>query len=171
MEPVEINAGRYYLRQLRADDRIDDRPALVAAFEDSELRRWVAPYRLDDLEVAGRYVARRAEEWDTGQRCSWAIADQLTGDLIGEIGLAQLDLAAGTAEAACWVSADRRGKGVATEALGAAIRFGRGALGLRQVDYRHAPDNLASARVAAKCGLVRVGQVDDVVLWQLPDPR
>lgn len=29
MEPVEINAGQWYLRGLRADGRIDDRPALV----------------------------------------------------------------------------------------------------------------------------------------------
>ena len=29
MEPVEINAGTWYLRALRADDRIDDRPGLA----------------------------------------------------------------------------------------------------------------------------------------------
>jgi len=29
MEPVEINAGAWYLRALRADDRVDDRPALA----------------------------------------------------------------------------------------------------------------------------------------------
>jgi hypothetical protein len=29
MEPVEINAGQWYLRALRADSRINDRPALA----------------------------------------------------------------------------------------------------------------------------------------------
>jgi len=29
LEPVEINAGQWYLRGLRADSRIDDRPALA----------------------------------------------------------------------------------------------------------------------------------------------
>ena len=46
MDPVEIDAGRYYLRQLRADDHIGDRPALVHAFPDLELRRFVKPRTL-----------------------------------------------------------------------------------------------------------------------------
>ena len=166
MDPVEINAGRFYLRQLRADDHLDDRPALVAAFTDPELRRFVS-HRLDDETVAGRYIARRAEQWAAGERCSWAIAEPTTGELLGEIGLANLDLDAGTAEAACWVAADQRNKGIATESLAAALRFGHGALGLRRIDYRHAPDNLASARVAAKCGLTRIGPGEDLVRWQL----
>ena len=29
MEPVEINNGTWYLRGLRYDDRVDDRPALA----------------------------------------------------------------------------------------------------------------------------------------------
>ena len=29
MEPVEINNGTWYLRALRYDDRVDDRPALA----------------------------------------------------------------------------------------------------------------------------------------------
>ena len=71
MEPVEINAGAYYLRQLRADDLIDDRPALVDAFADADLRRWVTRWRIDDLAMAGEYVARRADEWASGERCSF----------------------------------------------------------------------------------------------------
>ena len=166
MDPVEINAGRFYLRQLRADDHIDDRPALVHAFMDQELRHFVTNH-LDDEMVAGRYIARRAEQWAADQRCSWAIAEPTTGDLLGEIGLANLDLDAGTAEAACWVSAEHRGRGIATESLSAALRFARSALGLVRIDYRHAPDNLASARVAEKCGLTRMGPQNDLILWRL----
>ena len=46
MDPVEINAGGWYLRALRADDRVDDRPAL-------------ADGGIDDPD----YVADRAREW------------------------------------------------------------------------------------------------------------
>jgi hypothetical protein len=31
LEPVEINAGQWYLRGLRADSRVDDRPALAGS--------------------------------------------------------------------------------------------------------------------------------------------
>jgi RimJ/RimL family protein N-acetyltransferase len=157
VEPVEINAGSYYLRQLRADDRIDDRPALVAAFADPELRRWVTRWQIEDLAEAGSYVSRRAEEWLEGERCSWAVAEPQTGDLVGEIDLIRLDSRWRLAEAGCWVGPRWRGRGVAGIALGAALRFGASALGLRQVDYLHDPDNAASRRVAEKSGFTAKG--------------
>ena len=46
MEPVEINAGAWYLRALRADKRVDDRPALA------ELG-----------ETDADYISRRSAQW------------------------------------------------------------------------------------------------------------
>jgi RimJ/RimL family protein N-acetyltransferase len=156
MEPVEINAGGYYLRQLRADELLDDRPALVEAFADAEQRRYVPEYRIDNLDQAGEYVALRAQEWERGERCSWAIADPTTGDLLGEVVLKNLDLDAGLAEAGLWVHPAARGRGIAVTALGAALRFGFGALGIRQVGYQHAESNTASSVVAERSGFVHV---------------
>ena len=70
MEPVEINAGAWYLRALRADDRVDDRPALAELGE-----------RRSD------YVALRAAQWDSGTVCSWAVCDPTTGELVAEVTL------------------------------------------------------------------------------------
>ena len=170
MEPVEINAGTYYLRQLRADDRIDDRLSLVDSFADSELRRFVTRWRIDDVADATAYVARRAEEWAQDERCSWAVAEPTSGDLLGEVDLIRLDADWHRAEAGCWVAPAWRGKGVASIALGAALRFGEAALDLRQVDYVHAPDNIASERVAGKCGFVRDGIRDGLVVHHLRFP-
>jgi RimJ/RimL family protein N-acetyltransferase len=167
MEPVEINAGAYYLRQFRADDRIDDRPALVAAFADADLRRWVTRWQIDDLAGATDYVARRTEEWTTGERCSWAVAEPTSGALLGEIDLIRLDQNWHLAEAGCWVAPAARGKGLASVALGAALRFGEAALELTQVDYLHASANVASEKVARKCGFVRQGIRDGLVLHTL----
>ncbi|WP_113696077.1 GNAT family N-acetyltransferase [Amycolatopsis albispora] len=158
MEPVEINAGAYYLRQLRADDLMDDRPALVEAFADPVHRRYVPNYRIETLEAAGEYVALRAREWADGTRCSWAIAEPTTGDLLGEVGLKKVDLEAGTAEAAIWVHPRGRGQGIGTLAVDAAVRFGFGALDLKLVEYRHAETNEASAKIAERCGFVRIGE-------------
>jgi len=68
MEPVEINAGAWYLRALRADDRVDDRPALT------ELG-----------ETDADYVARRAADWESDAAYSWAVCDPTTGELLAEI--------------------------------------------------------------------------------------
>ncbi|HEX3591777.1 MAG TPA: GNAT family N-acetyltransferase [Pseudonocardiaceae bacterium] len=167
MDAVEINAGTYYLRQLRADDLIDDRPALVDAFADVDLRRWVTRWRIDDLAMADEYVAKRAGEWAAGERCSWAIAEPTTGALLGEVDLIRREPGWKIAEAGCWVGPQARGRGVAPAALSAALRFASAALPVRQVDYLHAPDNLASEHVAGKCGFIRQGLRDGLVLHTL----
>lgn len=176
VDPVEINAGQYYLRSLRADERLDDRPAVLEAFQDAEMLRWVTNFVVDDLTQAGDYVALRTAQWARDERCSWAVAEPTTGDLLGEVGLMHLDLTAGTAEASCWTHPKARGRGVAADALGAALRYGFGALGLREVVYGHAEGNVASRRVAEKCGFVRLdrtitervrGEDRTMLLWSI----
>lgn len=157
MEPVEINAGKYYLRQLRADDLLDDRPALIEAFADDDHQRYVLNYHLRDLAEASRYVALRASGWASGDRCSWAIAEPVTGRLLGEVGLKDLDPHDGTAEATLWVHPAERRRGVAATALNVVLRFSAGALGLREVSYLYHEGNAASAAVARRCGFRIVG--------------
>lgn len=163
VEPVEINAGEYYLRQLRADAAIDDRAALVAAFADPETARWVRT-RIPDLDTAGEYVHLRADQWKTDTRYSWAVAEQTTGALLAEIDLKDVQQDHGTAEAGCWTHPDHRGRGIATEALRAVLRFGFGGLGLHHVSYRHSAGNSASQRVAEKCGFRYEGRLREAAL-------
>ncbi|WP_197374201.1 hypothetical protein [Mycolicibacterium baixiangningiae] len=70
MEPVEINAGAWYLRALRADALMDDRPAL------------------GDLgETAADYVGRAAAEWTGDTRYTWAVCEPTTGELLAEVAM------------------------------------------------------------------------------------
>ena len=70
MDPIEINAGRWYLRGLRADDRIDDRPALA------------------ELGAADPdHVARSEADWLSDARYSWAVCEPSTGELLAEVTL------------------------------------------------------------------------------------
>lgn len=70
MEPVEINAGQWYLRGLRADSRIDDRPAL-------------AKIGVTDAD----HVARCAAQWTANTSYSWAACEVTTGELLAEVTL------------------------------------------------------------------------------------
>lgn len=70
VQPVEINAGAWYLRALRADDRVDDRPALADLGED----------RHD-------YVENAAAQWDSDSLYTWAVCEPTTGELLGEVTL------------------------------------------------------------------------------------
>src|SRR6476620_4733260 len=113
MEPVEVNAGAWYLRALRADDRIDDRPALSAGGIDYP-----------------EYVARRTAQWDADTHYSWAVCEPTTAELLGEI---VLTLGADqTAELAGWA---RPGADDAlATGIGAVRRFAEGGLGLTLTD-------------------------------------
>lgn len=108
MEPVEINAGGWYLRALRADERVDDRPALTeGAITDPE------------------YVGRRTTQWQTDEHYSWAICQPNTGELLAEVGLTR-DGAESVLTG--WA---RKGHDDALESGSAAVtRFAEGALGL-----------------------------------------
>ncbi|WP_219066816.1 hypothetical protein [Candidatus Mycobacterium methanotrophicum] len=78
MDAVEINAGQWYLRPLRADNRLDDR-----------LGR--SPRR---SSCAGRsrgnrpdHVARCAVSWSADTSYSWAVCEVTTGELLAEVTL------------------------------------------------------------------------------------
>ncbi|WP_214367522.1 GNAT family N-acetyltransferase [Pseudonocardia sp. H11422] len=157
MEPVEINAGAWYLRALRADDRIDDRHAVLASCLDPEILRWRRRPE-PTLEAVGAHIAERAAGWAAQTRCSWAVCEPTTGEMLGEVSLAELDLNMGTAEVTCWALPHARGRGMATAAVSSVLRFGFGGLGLHRVTYTWAEGNEASARVAAKCGFTIEGR-------------
>jgi RimJ/RimL family protein N-acetyltransferase len=88
----------------------------------------------------------------------WVVVERASGRFVGEVGLAdfrrELSPPLGDGPEAGWVLASwAHGAGFATEAVQAAIawgegRFGAGARMTSVID----PENLASIRVALKCG-------------------
>lgn len=70
MDPIEINAGAWYLRGLRDDDLIDDRPALA-----------------DLGETDPDYVTLREAQWASETFYSWAVCEPTTGELLAEVTL------------------------------------------------------------------------------------
>jgi hypothetical protein len=68
VEPVEINAGAWYLRAPRQDELIDDRPALAAMGE-----------------VDPGYVARCSAQWAADTGYSWAVCEPTTGQMLAEV--------------------------------------------------------------------------------------
>ncbi|MXP23125.1 hypothetical protein GIY30_17445 [Gordonia sp. HNM0687] len=107
MQPVEINAGTWYLRALRADDRVTDVPAL------SDL----------GVDDPTEYIAGANRMWASESGYVWAVCEPTTGELVALIGVR-------TAPSRL-VGRARPGRGDALEAARAPVRrFAEGALGL-----------------------------------------
>ncbi|MFW0795996.1 hypothetical protein AAFP30_19440 [Gordonia sp. CPCC 205515] len=109
MQPVEINAGSWYLRALRADDRLSDVSALT------------------DLGVADPlgYTEVVSRGWADDTLFTWAVCIPTTGELIAVIGVRDDDGAATLSGRA------RTGYDDAlSAAVGPVTRFAEGALGL-----------------------------------------
>lgn len=70
MEPIELNAGRFHLRPLRHDDRVDDIPALSRAHG-----RGVYP----------EYFADAAADWAADRAYRWAVAEGTRVELLAEL--------------------------------------------------------------------------------------
>lgn len=110
MDPVEINAGAWYLRAMRADDRISD----VAA--------------LRDLGVSEPtdYVAAAERGWADESSFAWAVCEPTTGELVAVVTVTAHDTGSATL--------DGRARSGYDDALDAArgpiTRFTEGALGL-----------------------------------------
>ena len=87
----------------------------------------------------------------------WAIEEAASGTFIGELGFANfkrdIEPAMKEAPEIAWAFATRaHGKGLATEAVRAAVAWGDERFGAARTVCLVNPDNLASIRVAAKCG-------------------
>ena len=124
---------------------------MLESCRDPEILRW-RNRPAADLTAAGAYVRQRAAGWARDECYTWAVCEPTTGEMLGEVDLRALDLAAGTAEASCWALPAARGRDMITTALSAVLRFAFGGIGLQRVTYAWADGNTASGRVAEKCG-------------------
>jgi len=87
----------------------------------------------------------------------WLIEERGTGRLVGETGFADMKRdvepsLAGMPEIGWALAPWAQGKGFASEAVAAAVKWGDGFFGARATACMIDPRNAASLRVAAKCG-------------------
>ena len=145
MDPVEFDGGGLQLRPWRPADA----PAVLAALGDPATARWNPAPGVLDLDAARLWVARRAD-WSGGDHASVAIAEPADGTLLGSVSVHRIY--DGDASIGYWTVAAARGRGVATRAVLAMTDWSFRQLGLHRIDLCHAAPNVASCRVAQRCG-------------------
>jgi RimJ/RimL family protein N-acetyltransferase len=111
----------------------------------------------DPGDVAGWLAdgAGRARREGTGLHVM--MLDREAGRIVGSLGLFHADWEVRSAEIGYGVGSDERGKGYASEALGAVARWALTEGGIQRAWLTANTDNVASIRVAEKAGFHREG--------------
>jgi RimJ/RimL family protein N-acetyltransferase len=133
-----------------------DIPAMVAAYRDQEMRRWLRS-PVTNPEQARERIQTRQADWRSGRAFSFAVleidADGVTGDLAGSVTVRGLGGPAASGEVGYWVAAPARGRGIAPRALSVLCEWVFALpRRLERLELIHAVGNLASCRVADKAG-------------------
>jgi ribosomal-protein-alanine N-acetyltransferase len=129
----------------------EDAPRLFAGFQDPVTSRfWFTPDR--SVEESAARIDRNRKAWSEHAFGDWAVVEKTSGRYMGFCGL---HFISGMREVnlGYLLAKEFWGRGYATEACRAAVRFGfeTAALGLI-IGVTH-PDNGASIRVLKKCGM------------------
>ncbi|MEY9910733.1 RimJ/RimL family protein N-acetyltransferase [Catenulispora sp. MAP12-49] len=152
VEPTEIVAGRYQLRP----PSLRDVPDMMELSRDPEVVLW-NPLASGADEETARAWAERWADWDGGQSAQFGVYEAVEGRLLGLVSLHKIDLLLSSAELGYRVAPWARGRGVATTAVRTVTEWAFGALELTRVQLIHAVENVASCRVADKCGFLHEG--------------
>lgn len=150
-ESTVIGPGGLRLRRWREEDL----PAVLRAYEDPAMRRWLA-VQVSGPDGAADWLEAQRTGWAAGTRFAFAVTEGGREDeLLGNVVMKQLDLVNGRAEMGYWTTAPARGRGVASRALTALTDWAFTTFaeqGLIRLELLHQVDNVASCRVAEKCG-------------------
>jgi RimJ/RimL family protein N-acetyltransferase len=136
--------------------RLEDFNYSAAMWADPVVTRYVGGKPLTE-EEAWRRMLGYIGHWSLLGFGYWAAEEKATGNFVGEIGFADykrdLDPSLkGTPEIGWVLASPAQGKGYATEAVRAAVAWGDAQFPSARTACLISPENLASIRVAVKCG-------------------
>ena len=121
------------------------------------LQPWLAWAATASLDQTRAFTEEAVRNWEAGTDFSFAI---LEGDeVVGAAGCHRAMLARPMGEIGYWLRTGRTGRGYATEAAGAVVRWSFDVLGFARLELRAGVDNVPSQRVAERLGFRREGRL------------
>jgi RimJ/RimL family protein N-acetyltransferase len=153
-----ITTPRLHLRR----HRLDDFASTLALWSDPAVTRYIGGKPSTEEECWSRFL-RYAGHWDFMQFGYWVVEELGTGEFVGELGFADFrrDIVpslAGTLELG-WVLGPRfHRRGLATEGALAALSWADTHFPTTRTACIIDPENLASIRVAEKCGFREIAR-------------
>lgn len=105
------------------------------------------------------YLAYVSAHYAAGDFFDWAVVDRASERMIGTCGFTRFHYESDCAEIGYVINPAYWGRGIATEAVGAVLRFGFQRLEVNRIEARFMEGNTASRRVMEKCGMIYEGML------------
>lgn len=157
MEIPTIETAHLVLRAWKAQDA----GTWHAILQEEGILRYFPNPRPPQRERADEYIAHHLAHWERYRCGHWAVVTPGDGQIVGWSGLEYLPELRQT-EVAYLLSKRVWGRGYATEAARAAVRYSFETAQLDQIIGLVHPGNAASVRVLEKCGMTLAGRL---ALW------
>ena len=151
-EQPTLTSTRLVLRPLKPSDAADVQ-RLAGAKEIADTTMNIPHPYADGMAEA--WIESAADAFRQREQAVLAITDS-SGILVGAISL-RIESGQGSAELGYWIGLPYWGRGYATEAVRAMVRYGFDELGLNRIHAQHFARNPASGRVLEKAGFTHEG--------------
>jgi ribosomal-protein-alanine N-acetyltransferase len=163
-----------------------DLPAMVAACRDPEIARWTRVPESYDLEDAQSFRKSTAQRQAEGTGLSLVVAGAEDGELLGSVGIVEIDPDEGRCELGYWLAKEARGRGLMTRSVRLLCGWIFVELEIERIGIHVEPDNASSRAVAEAAGFqfegvlrsffINKGRRRDAAFYsllrhELPQPR
>ncbi len=153
---MELETERLILRPVEEDDAAILHPLIDDADVAATMLSTPHPYPEGEFRA---FIRNARESLERRERYEMAIVLKETGLPVGAIRFFNMAWEHLRCETGCWLGKTYWGRGYATEATEAMIRFGFEELGLESIHAHCLESNKASARVLEKAGLTLEGKI------------
>jgi [ribosomal protein S5]-alanine N-acetyltransferase len=143
--------------RLRAPREEADTDAVFALFGDPETMRYWSRPAMRRRSEAEAFIASIRQGFQRRQFLNWLIAEHASDQVIGSCTLYDIQPAHLRAGIGYALHRESAGRGLASEAVALALRWGFGQLGLNRIEADIHPDNLSSQRLLERLGFRREG--------------
>ncbi|WP_059171037.1 GNAT family N-acetyltransferase [Bacillus sp. FJAT-27445] len=149
----KLETERLILRKVTIEDAED----MFAYGSDEEVARYVTWDKHETIEDTRAFIDFVLGKYENKQLSPWAIESKETGKMIGTIDFVSWQPRHNSAEIGYVIAQDQWGKGITTEAATALIKFGFENMELVRIQARCFTENIGSARVMEKVGMLFEG--------------
>lgn len=169
--PDRFETSRLVLRPHKSGDGPVLHEALVESIAELRQFLWVLPWVAEEQTRDSAEIRCRRCEANFLSRTDLAFLafERSSGRLVGSVGLHRTDWDLPKTEVGYWIRTSEVGKGYAAEGVQALVAWALDRLGAQRVELVAEDRNIASRKVAERCGFVLEGVLRNVV--RDPDGR